>query len=181
MKTTRRMLTFALAIIMLVSVMTVTAAAASGNLDSEWRVEFRRFPTMSRNTYNSSYTRALQRFLSVYPGSDDYVDKNGGIDGIYGNDTFNAVKVVQTEAKNEFITNMYIDGVTGGDTWASVAYYLDYDYSGSNNVYGYMQYDGYNVMKYHYTTDKGPVLSYYGNYGAIGSVFHDVVGTLPEY
>lgn len=169
MKTMKRIMFMALALMVLASIMIVPASAREP-INEHYLHEFRYyFPMMSRNVYDRGYTIALQRFLLGFPQSSSHIANSGGPDGIYGNGTFNAVKAFQTEAKKTYDSDMQVDGVTGGDTWSAVAYNLTYGggdvyfYSGNTRVMYPDQVNGRNVLK-----------------NLDDTIFHYIVGYVPE-
>lgn len=156
-----------LVLILLASIMVIPAFASGVPLDPEWRVEFRRFKMLSQGSPHTQYVCALQQFLWAYPNTRTYIVNAGGVDGSFGSATGTAVRVFQADAQLEWLPTMSVDGIAGGDTWASVAYYLSRN--GSN-----FNYEGTNVMQL-----KDGVLKYYNQY-SLGSAFHTVVGSLPD-
>ena len=166
MKFVKRMLSFVLVLVMMWAI-----AVPAFALDSEWRYEFRnQFPLLSQGSTKRDYISALQSFLSVYPGASTYIANAGGIDGTYGAGTYNAVRVFQTDAKRDYISTMTVDGIAGGDTWASIAMAL--------RVNGdYFQYNGTNVMRKGTYNQKLSLFYRNGGY----TYFHTIVGYIPEY
>lgn len=168
MKTTKRLLVAVLALAMCASFLAFPALADEP-ISEHAMYEFRNyFPMMSRNSYNRGYTVALQCFLLGFPQSSSYISNSGGVDGSYGNGTFNAVKAFQTEAKKTFLSTMLVDGVTGGDTWAAVARNLTY-----SNASPYYKSHGLNVMKPDVVNGKNVFVNTWG------TAFHTIVGYIP--
>ena len=165
MKFLKRSTALVLALILLVSVLSVTAFAA---LEPEWLTEFRTFKMLSQGSPHTGYVYALQQFLWAYPSSKQYIVNAGGIDGSFGGGTGNAVRAFQTDAKRDWLPSMAVDGIAGGDTWASVAHYL----SQSGQL---LKYGTSNIMK-----SAGGVLKYY-TYSTLGATFHTINGIVPEY
>ena len=169
MKTTKRLLVAVLALAMCASFLAFPALADEP-ISEHAMYEFRNyFPMMSRNSYNRGYTVALQCFLLGFPQSSSYISNSGGVDGSYGNGTFNAVKAFQTEAKKTFLSTMLVDGVTGGDTWAAVARNLTY-----SNASPYYKSHGLNVMKPDVVNGKNVLVNTWG------TAFHTIVGYIPD-
>lgn len=165
-KLLKRSIALFLALIALISVVSVTALAAE--LDPIWRTEFRRFKMLSQGSPHTGYVYALQQFLWAYPSTKSYIVNAGGVDGSFGTGTGNAVRVFQTNAKKDWLPSMAVDGIAGGDTWASVAYYL----SRSGSLF---HYNGTSVMWY-----ADNQLKYYKE-NVRGDVFHTIDGTVPVY
>lgn len=169
MKTTRRLLVTVLALAMCASFL-VFPALADEPISEHTKYEFRNyFPMMSRNSYKQGYTVALQCFLKGFPQSSSEISNSGGVDGRYGNGTYNAVVKFQSEAKKTFLPTMQVDGVTGGDTWAAVAHNLTY-----SNASPYYKSNGVNVMKPDVVNGRNFFVNTWG------TAFHPIVGYIPE-
>lgn len=122
---------------------------------------------LSQGSSRTGYVCALQSFLSAHSSSKSAMSGTTGIDGSFGTGTANALKKFQTYAGQYLIYGMDVDGIAGGDTWASVA--IELYTSGSDFLC-----DGIQVMRCNSDT-----LSYYKNGGAY--YFHTIVGEVPEY
>ena len=97
---------------------------------------WRSFPTQRTDSYSTEYTAALQRILMDYGGTPaSKMRSAGGMDGVYGNGTKNAVASLQSD---QDINN---DGICGRNTWGAL--YGTLKFTTSNNkkygrpVYGY--------------------------------------------
>lgn len=164
MTTQKRVLSLIL-VLALVFALAIPVAA----LDSEWRYEFRyQFPMLSQGSGHTGYVAALQRFLYAFPSTRSTIINAGGVDGSFGSGTGSAVRLFQTYATQYLIPGMSIDGIAGGDTWASIAIALTL--SG-----GYMQYSGSNVYKL-----SSGTLQYLNRNGGY-TYFHTIVGDVPIY
>lgn len=163
MKLVKKTISLVLVMVML-SMLAIPAAA----LDSEWLYEFRnQFPMISQGSSRTGYVCALQSFLSAHSSSKYVMAATTGIDGSFGSGTANALKRFQTYAGQYLIPNMSVDGIAGGDTWASIA--IELYQRGSDFLC-----DDTQVMR------KNPeTLSYYKN--GVAYYFHTIVGYVPEY
>lgn len=163
MNLSKKILSLALVLVMMCALVIPAAA-----LDSEWRYEFRnQFPMLSQGSGRTGYVCALQSFLSAHSSSKSAMSGTTGIDGSFGSGTANALKKFQTYAGQYLIYGMSVDGIAGGDTWASVA--IELTPSGSDFVC-----NGARVMRCNSSS-----LSYYKNGSAY--YFHTIVGDVPEY
>ncbi len=117
-----------LAIMMLVSVMVVTASAVAVN-EVDWYWHFTDkddgFPELYNGSPESGYIKMLQRFLFVCP-STHYTIYNAnspyhGIDGGFGNGTQAAVELFQKLVLGE----NEADGYVGPKTWGAIYSFLD--------------------------------------------------------
>lgn len=163
MRYMKRTLILALVVVMLTSVLVIPAAA----LEPTWNQYFYdNFPEQRVGYYHYGYTYALQRFLYVYDTTTQSdIISSGGIDGMYGTGTKNAVVTFQEQfASNNPGVSIVIpaseEGKVGQNTWKAIAYmmyevyltgYQDW-YSGMKKVMklvnnSYIQYfiDDYNV------------------------------------
>lgn len=163
MKLVKKVISLVLVMAMM-SILVIPAAA----LDSEWRYEFRnQFPMLSQGSSRTGYVCALQSFLSAHSSSKYAMAVTTGIDGSFGSGTANALKKFQTYAGQYLITGMDVDGIAGGDTWASIA--IELYQQGSDFLCNDMQ-----VMR-----NNSETLSYYKN--GVAYYFHTIVGYVPEY
>lgn len=168
MKLARRTLSVALVVVVLMAALVIPASA----LESEWLYEFRnQFPTLSQGSSRTAYIYALQRFLLVHPSSKSAMSSAGGVDGVFGAGTGNAVKKFQTYGAQYLLPGMAVDGIAGGDTWVAVAKCL-------NQSGAYMTYSGNDVYKTGTYNSKDALYSYRnGGY----YYFHTIVGEVPIY
>lgn len=114
--------------ILLVTTLTTHVSA----LEEGWLIQFRSyFPMLYQGSGETGYISAIQRFLLCHSSSATVMADAGGIDGIYGGGTANAVKAFQRYAGENFMFGIDVDGLAGGDTWASVATELNNDQDGS--------------------------------------------------
>lgn len=154
MKLVKRTITLALTVVLLMSVLAISASADT-LLDLEWRSYFATyFPPQRTNSYSTGYTGAIQRFLYCRPSTRTDITLGGGVDGVYGNYTASAVETFQGEYNADFVADIDTDGKVGPQTWSAIASYLK-----SEPVSDYAQWrmNSSPVIKYYYD-------SYYGEY-----------------
>lgn len=112
MKLTRKFLSMALAVLMIMSVLIIPASAAS----SLWQNEFAKFPELYEGSYAAGYIRMLQRFLYGYSDkAHGEIVLDGGVTGIFDVHTTEAVKIFQGN------TGLGKDGRPGEQTWRKIA------------------------------------------------------------
>lgn len=121
MKLVKKPLALVLAVIMIMAVLVVPAFAAG----SAWVTRFQKFATTSVNSYQAGYASAVQSILLRYSGTSSMISSSGGVDGIFGTNTKNAVVVFQ-KAKS-----LTADGIVGSDTWGAMATAMSESASGS--------------------------------------------------
>lgn len=116
MKTLKRTLSFAIALIMLMSVMGVTASAATNS-------DFFHFPlvTKSMGSGYMSAAVAIQKFLLLYsPMSYNLVNSSGGTDGYFGEGSASAASYFQSQE------GLSPDGKVGSLTWMKICELLNF-------------------------------------------------------
>lgn len=143
---------------MIMAVLVVPASAAS----STWVNRFANFATTSVNSYTTGYASAVQSILLGYSGTSSMISSSGGVDGMFGTNTKNAVIVFQN-AKG-----LSADGIVGSGTWRAMATAMTESTSGSttNLLMGSRTaitaiYSS-SVYNFYYRTTSG----------GLGSVFH---------
>ena len=154
MKRTKKMIALLVAVITVVSMMAIPASA----LDPSWNSYIQNnFPEQRVGYYHYGYTYLIQRFLYVNPDTKSYIVSSGGIDGMFGNGTKNAVRIFQDEC-NSSDGLPYIDtsssgepGKVGSQTWYAIAYMMSEVYPDS-----YEDWWAYNkkVARYDYKTKQ---------------------------
>ena len=83
-------------------------------LEPEWIAYFRNnFPVNKQSSYTAGYTCTIQRFL-MCGSTRELIENHGGIDGIFGTYTTEAVKIFQGSV------NLTKDGSVGPNTWAAI-------------------------------------------------------------
>lgn len=167
MKTFKRTLIVALMVVMLASVLVIPAAA----LDPTWNQYFyNNFPEQRVGYYHYGYTYAIQRFLYVDPATQSDIVSSGGIDGMFGNGTRNAVITFQEECAEEPGCPSIPEsetGKVGKNTWKAIGYMM-------NEVYltGYQDWYWHNkrVMK----LVNNSYIQYYIDDYNVGGTFHNI-------
>lgn len=164
----KRTLIIVLTVIMLTSVFAIPAYA----LDPAWNTYFyNNFPEQRVGYYHYGYTYMIQRFLYVNPNTRPDIVSSGGIDGMFGTGTSNAIVTFQKEYEEEPGTTALPDsetGKVGKNTWRAIAYMMNEAYP-----IGYEDWYYWNkkVVKWDYSTDQ---LQYYINDNTIGGTFHTI-------
>ena len=152
MKTLKRALVSVLAIIMMMSIMTIPASAA---VDPH----FYHFPLVTKSMGNGymSAAVAVQKFLMLYdPICYTEISKNGGTDGYFGPGSANAAIRFQRQE------GLGVDGKVGSLTWMKICelltevsgidsyapYYCHPDNSNNNvgNTQVIFKYNGYSSV-----------------------------------
>ena len=103
----------------------IVSLSVTSFADTTWRNRVASFQAISAANYSSytGYVKAAQRFLQLYSyDTHELIMNNGGIDGIFGSKTRDAVIKFQT------LTNLDPDGVVGTNTWGKM-----YDIMTQNN------------------------------------------------
>lgn len=112
MKLTRKFLSMALAVLMIMSVLIIPAAAAS----TLWQDEFATFRELYEGSTAAGYIRMLQRFLYGYNNqARSEIILDGGVTGIFDVHTTEAVKIFQNNV------GLDDDGRPGKQTWRKIA------------------------------------------------------------
>ena len=162
-----KMIALLVAVITVVSMMAIPASA----LDPSWNSYIQNnFPEQRVGYYHYGYTYLIQRFLYVNPDTKSYIVSSGGIDGMFGNGTKNAVRIFQDEC-NSSDGLPYIDtsssgepGKVGSQTWYAIAYMMSEVYPDS-----YEDWWAYNkkVARYDYKTKQ---LKYFSSDNTVGGL-----------
>ena len=161
MKHVKGTLSLALAVMMVMAVLVIPASAAS----SEWVGRFQKFAPTKRTSYQTGYAKAVQ---SILLGYDDvtryYVGNFGGVDGLFGSHTEEAVKHFQSDK------GLDVDSSVGPATWGKMAEVMGTQTSGSVT---YFWMGGRNAITAEYS---GGVynFSYHNTAGIKDSVFASV-------
>ena len=110
MRTTKRVIGLFLVIAIVCTLVVIPASA----LDPEWNTLFRKFDPTTKRNYQTGYTKLIQRFMqkTIYSS---YIDDHGGVDGIFGDGTAQAVKLFQGD------NGLNPDGDVGEKTWGTIA------------------------------------------------------------
>lgn len=111
MKLAKRTLALVLVVMMIATVMVMPASAA----DSDWEGYFRNFRQTSRYNYVSGYACAVQSILLGFDETSETISSSGGVDGMFGAKTAEAVKDFQ------YANDLDDDGIVGSDTWGKMA------------------------------------------------------------
>lgn len=126
MKTAKRMLALAIAVMLVMAVLAVPASAAT----EFWTSRFRSFTQTSAYNYQRGYACAVQSILLDHKVAGSYISNAGGVDGYFGTGTVNAVKTFQ---RDEALGD---DGIVGPDTWERMALRMRESGSGSYTYLG---------------------------------------------
>lgn len=114
MKIAKRMLTLALAVLMLMSIMTLPASAATADTAKSRMRSFTQLGEYNYQDY-TELTKGLQRFLIAnYITTGDM--EGSGMDGIWGNRTRAAVRTLQ-----DSLLPGTPDLIVGPNTWGAIA------------------------------------------------------------
>lgn len=113
---TRKMVALLLVTVLILSA-SATAYADYTPLSNEWKTRVSSFTRVSiTHSPTSGCVKVLQRFLSCYNNtSRSYIYNAGGVDGIFGQGTDNAVRAFQTARY------IGVDGDCGSTTWGEIA------------------------------------------------------------
>lgn len=111
MKLAKRTLALVLVVMMVATVMVMPASAAG----SDWEGYFRSFRQTSQYNYISGYASAVQSILLGFTYTDDYIRDYGGVDGMFGSKTADAVWAFQDKH------GLGADGIVGPNTWGKMA------------------------------------------------------------
>lgn len=134
MNVLRRSLSLVLAFVLVLSIMVVSASAATVS-SVNWYEVFRSFPELYNGSTMSGYIKMLQRFLLVYPVTYSSIynanSSYGGVDGGFGDRTLAAVKLFQRTV----LGIGQDDGYVGPKTWGAIYSKLTLD-------------PNYNIFKY---------------------------------
>lgn len=158
MKMAKRMVALALAVMLVAAVMIVPASAAS----STWVDRFKNFTMTSQTSYQSGYASAIQSILLGYSATKSYIEDYGGVDGMFGAKTKEAVKIFQSAY------SLGADGIVGSGTWSKMAEVMSTSSDGSTTNFT-MGSRTAITAKYASSTYN---FYYRTTAGALGSVFH---------
>lgn len=111
MKLAKRTLALVLVVMMVATVMVMPASAAG----SDWEGYFRSFRQTSQYNYISGYAAAVQSILMGFDETSETISKSGGVDGMFGAKTAEAVEDFQ------YYNGLGDDGIVGPDTWGKMA------------------------------------------------------------
>lgn len=169
MKHLTRMLMMVLAIATLASVLAFPASALTPSLNEYF---YNNFPEQRVGYYDYGYTYAIQRFLYVNPSTTSDIVSSGGIDGMFGNGTKNAVTTFQSEeCASEpgcpTIPESEI-GKVGKNTWKAIAFMM---YEAYPVGYEDWYYHNKRIIKFDYSNNR---LYYYLSDSNVGSYFHTI-------
>lgn len=166
MKIAKRTVTLAMVAMMIVSVLSVPASAAS----STWVNRFKKFAATSTSSYQTGYTKAIQSILMEYNDNTyGYIFNNGGVDGIYGTNTKLAVQEFQ-DGETSIASGNDEYGKVKSTTWGKMAEVMTAN-DNSTPVKFYMNTRNAITAKY-----SGGVYNFYyhNTYGTEGSKFASV-------
>ena len=167
MNRTKKMIALLVAVITIVSMMAIPASA----LVPSWNSYIQNnFPEQRVGYYHYGYTYMIQRFLYVNPDIKSYIVSSGGIDGMFGNGTKNAVRIFQDECNSSDelpdidTSSSGEPGKVGRQTWYAIAYAMSEVYPGS-----YEDWWAYNkkVARYDYETKQ---LKYFSSDNTVGGL-----------
>ena len=105
--------------------------------NSAHRAEWGRMPIQKQSSHTLKPTKAIQAMLYYYNSTThNYISGSGGIDGVFGSSTTNAVKSFQNDR------GLSQDGIVGPDTWRAFYYKLDYPGSEDSSTAYYFTLSG---------------------------------------
>ena len=123
MKLLRRVLSIMLVVVMMMSIMAISASAATVK-SINWYTTFIDFPQLYNGSTQSYFIKLLQRFLYVCPQTYSTIynanSSYHGIDGGFGADTTTAVKLFQRLV----LGASEADGYVGEKTWGAIYSFL---------------------------------------------------------
>ncbi len=147
MKSGKRILAVILVLVMAVTMLALPVAASGAT----WAGYFRNFRMTSRYNYIAGYASAVQSILMRYGPTSSMISSSGGVDGMVGASTAEAVAIFQ---RNHGLAD---DGIVGPDTWEAMARYMSGDgytlYSGSRRAIQIAY--GSSVYRFYYYTTSG--------------------------
>lgn len=151
MKSGKRILAVILVLVMAVTMLALPVAASGAT----WAGYFRNFRMTSRYNYIAGYASAVQSILMGYDSTSDMISESGGVDGMFGASTAEAVAIFQRGR------GLDDDGIVGPDTWEAMARYLSGNgytlYSGNRKAIQITS--GSSLYKFHYYTTSGSTYS----------------------
>lgn len=110
MRTSKHLISLLLVIAITCTLVVIPASA----LEPEMIALFRGFDLTTKQNYQTGYTKLVQRFMQTTNHS-SCIDDHGGVDGIFGDGTFQAVKLFQRDV------GLSANGNVDGNTWAVMA------------------------------------------------------------
>ena len=151
MKSGKRILAVILVLVMAVTMLALPVAASGAT----WAGYFRNFRMTSRYNYIAGYASAVQSILMGYDSTSDMISESGGVDGMFGASTAEAVAMFQRDH------GLDDDEIVGPDTWEAMARYMSGGgytlYSGNRKAIQITS--GSSLYKFHYYTTSGSTYS----------------------
>ena len=118
MRTAKRLI----GMILVITIMCVLVVTPASALEPSLNTLFRKFDLTTRYNYQAGYTKLIQRFMQTTSYS-SCIDDHGGVDGIFGDGTFQAVTLFQGN------NGLKADGKVGENTWGTMASAMDQERS----------------------------------------------------
>lgn len=153
MKRMKKLVCLLVVLIMTMSIVVLPASASENmTIEEKIRTEFPTFPVLRLNSTHTEYVKLLQRFLYVCPATYEIIYNTDttyhGIDGGFGDRTYNAVRIFQYAMFGESGT----DGIVGEDTWAVIFMWLKHNLP--NNVFVYDDEISRNTCVFEFSFDE---------------------------
>lgn len=104
---------FALVMVLAIAMTTMAMPASASGYD--WKGYFRGFRQTSQYSYITGYACAVQSILLGFPETSDCIGEYGGVDGLFGGKTAEAVRTFQSK------NSLGVDGIVGPNTWEAMA------------------------------------------------------------